>query len=159
MIAIGQGNPAKRLMAGICPQLSRYSIASVVSLAVDLAIYTALCAFSLSPTIAAVTGYVIGMVVNYALSVRFVFETGGSLKSRRRTFAEFAASGLLGLLITTSVVALMTEWLATPASMAKFCAIVLSFFAVFLIRRYFVFASPRQDGPADSVYSKSGFAL
>jgi putative flippase GtrA len=158
MIAIRQSTTTKR-MAGFLPQISRYSMVSVISLAVDLAVYAALCACSLSPTIAAAVAYMVGIAVNYSLSVRFVFETGGSLKSRRRTFAEFAASGLLGLLITTSIVALLTEWLGTSASMAKFCAITLSFFAVFLIRRYVVFASPRQDGPADSVYSKSGFAI
>jgi putative flippase GtrA len=162
LVAAGDAIPAMRTAlirgAGLFPQLSRYSVASVVALMTDLSAYFALCTLSVKAPLAGVVGYSIGMIVHYALSSKFVFDGSGSKKAASRRLVEFAASGLMGLLFTWAVIDMLTGYAAVSAIVAKGTAVVTSFLAVFLIRRRIVFAAAF-DGSgtsADFVYSKSG---
>jgi putative flippase GtrA len=162
LIAAGDAIPAMTTTltrgAGLVPQLSRYSAASVVALATDLSAYTMLCTLSVKAPLAGVVGYSIGMIVHYALSSKFVFDGTVSKKATSRRLMEFAASGLLGLLFTWAVIDVLTGYFAVSAIVAKGTAVVISFLAVFVIRRRIVFAAAF-DGSgsgADFVYSKSG---
>jgi putative flippase GtrA len=123
------------------PQLSRYSIASVVALAIDIAVYVALCSLAVNPLVAGVVGYAVGMVAHYAMSTSFVFAVINTKKSGFRRLAEFAVSGLVGLGITGAVIATLTQSFAVSAIPAKIAAVIISFLAVFLMRRWIVFAS------------------
>jgi putative flippase GtrA len=162
LLSGGDALPAMRTVltrgTELVPQLSRYSTASVVALATDLSAYTMLCALSVKAPLAGVVGYSIGMIVHYALSSKFVFEGSGSQKAASRRFMEFAASGLLGMLFTWAMIDLLTGYFAVSAILAKGTAVVISFLAVFFIRRRIVFASAFDVGVsgADFVYSKSG---
>ncbi|HEY7669055.1 MAG TPA: GtrA family protein [Hyphomicrobium sp.] len=124
----------------VMPQLSRYAIVSVLSLALDFAVFLALNGALGLPTLAGVSGYGCGILLHYHLSRRFVFDTSRSLKSGHRMLSEFVASGLIGLAVTAGVIALATTGFGWSPIIAKVAAAGASFLGVFLIRRTIVFA-------------------
>jgi putative flippase GtrA len=134
---------AFRSWASLMPQLSRYTLASIAALATDFSVYLALCSAEFKASLAGVAGYAVGMVIHYILSSRFVFDTQGSYKSEPRRFAEFMLSGLAGLTLTGFIIAMATGAFGIPPIGAKFAAVVISFAAVFAIRRSFVFGSSK----------------
>lgn len=128
-----------RPIARLMPELSYYTIVSAIALGVDLVIFTGLARSGLRPAIAGVAGYAVGLILHYALSVRFVFETAGSAKSGLRRFAEFVVSGGVGILITWAIIAFSTEVLHLPALIGKVGAVGTSFIVVFILRKSIVF--------------------
>ena len=122
------------------PELSYYTIVSVVALGVDLAVFNALLFGGAGAGIAGLFGYTAGLALHYVLSRRFVFDTAGSEKNDWRRFGEFAASGCAGLAITWSVIHLATDIAHLPAMLGKIAAVGTSFVVVFLLRRGIVFA-------------------
>jgi putative flippase GtrA len=143
--------------ARILPQLSRYSAVSVIALAIDFGVYIALVRLAVNVPVAGVIGYAMGMLTHYILSSAFVFDVARSQKSARRRLVEFAASGLLGLMLTVAVIASLTDYFAAPPIAAKVVAAVVSFLAVFLVRRCIVFAPPSNEKESGGhlVYPKS----
>lgn len=131
--------PIARLM----PELSYYTVVSAVALGVDLVIFSGLARSGVRPAAAGIIGYAVGLILHYALSVRFVFETEGSTKSGLRRFAEFVVSGGVGILITWAIIAFSTEVLHFPALFGKICAVGTSFIVVFILRKGIVFAKER----------------
>lgn len=129
------------MVRDIVPQFSRYTVASVAALTIDFAIYLSFIAGGTKASVAGAIGYLGGLVLHYALSTWFVFETAGSTKSPTRRFIEFILSGLVGLTLTAGIISLATELLAFDPLSAKVVAVGVSFVAVFLLRRSVVFAS------------------
>jgi putative flippase GtrA len=144
--------------AAVVPQLSRYSVVSIAALATDVLVYISLCALAVNVPVAGIIGYAVGMIAHYALSTAFVFDVAHARKSAPRRLAEFAGSGLLGLMLTGFIIAAMTDYFAASAIAAKVVAIIISFLAVFLVRRCIVFAPASDKNIWDGklVYSKSG---
>ena len=73
--------------------------------------------------------------------------------------AEFVLSGLAGLTSTFLIIAVATEGFGVTPVDAKAIAIIVSFLAVFAIRRTFVFAPavPAKKCEVEAlVYAKSG---
>jgi putative flippase GtrA len=138
-IGLAQQSLLRRL-AGIMPQLSRYTVVSIAALAADFGGYVALFSAAVTASLAGVAGYAVGMVVHYILSSRYVFKTLGSQKSERRRFVEFLLSGLIGITLTGVIIAAATEIFGVAPIAAKVVAAAVSFAAVFAIRRSFVFA-------------------
>lgn len=129
--------------AGLVPQLSRYTVVSAAALVTDFGAYLTLCSAEIKASLAGVAGYAVGMIVHYILSSRFVFDTQGAYKSEPRRFIEFTLSGLVGLTLTGFIIAMATGALGVPPLGAKVVAVIISFAAVFAIRRSFVFAAPK----------------
>jgi putative flippase GtrA len=150
--------PTPKRVFAFVPQLSRYSIVSLAALFVDFGSYLALCALTLAAPMAGIASYCLGMIVHYALSTRFVFDVADARKSARRRFTEFLASGLLGVALTGVVIAILTKNFGASPFAAKAAAVGVSFLAVFLVRRWIVFAPVHHDCPSDAplVYAKSG---
>lgn len=119
--------------------ITRYLLASVVSLAVDVALFMLLVAFLFDPGWASAAGYSAGIVVHWFISSNFVFpgkrRDGAALQLQR---FGFIASALLGLGITVSMVSGLTSVGVLPV-LAKAAAVAVSFFAVYLTRKYGVF--------------------
>ena len=90
--------------------------------------------------LAGVVGYVIGMVLHFLLSCRYVFDAAATGKSRQRMFSEFVMTGLIGIGLTASLIWIMTEVVNQGPAIAKLAAIAASFLAVFTLRRSVVFA-------------------
>tara|TARA_R110000822_G_scaffold146842_2_gene285952 strand:+ start:949 stop:1401 length:453 start_codon:yes stop_codon:yes gene_type:complete len=119
--------------------LTRYLLASVVSLAFDVALFMVLVAFLVDPGWASAAGYSAGIVVHWLISSSFVFpgkaRDGAALQLQR---IGFIGTAVLGLGITVSMVSWLTSAGALPV-MAKAAAVAVSFFAVYLTRKYGVF--------------------
>jgi putative flippase GtrA len=120
---------------------TRYIGASIVSLAVDFAIFMATLALGILPAVAAATGYVAGIVCHWAISSRLVFtaQIAASAAGRRQQQALFVLSALVGLGITTGIVGIGSRYGLDPR-IAKGVAIVVSFQATYVLRRKVVFA-------------------
>ncbi|MEP2990554.1 MAG: GtrA family protein [Parasphingorhabdus sp.] len=119
--------------------ITRYLLASIVSLAFDVALFMVLVAFLFDPGISSAAGYSAGIVVHWLISSSFVFpgktRDGAALQLQR---LGFMGTAILGLGITVSIVSWLTELGALPV-LAKGAAVFVSFFAVYLTRKYGVF--------------------
>ncbi|MFA5957580.1 GtrA family protein [Hyphomicrobium sp.] len=157
-LAIAANDNVSHKAVALVPQFSRYSVASVVALATDFTVYGALCALAVNAPVAGIIGYTIGMIVHYALSSTFVFDVAHAQKPAARRALEFAASGLLGLILTGLVITVLTNHFAASPVAAKIAAVAVSFLAVFMVRRSIVFAaiSGKNISDAGLVYSKAG---
>lgn len=136
-------------------QLPRYGVVSAIALAIDMAIFLALTATGTDATLAAILGYGIGLIVHYRLSRRYVFSRA-VLKSSPRLFGEFAASGVIGLVITAAIVAGLHDGLDIAPVLAKGVAVVVSFLAVYFLRRGYVFADGAEDRQSRSAAHPDG---
>ncbi len=119
--------------------ITRYLLASVVSLAFDVALFMVLVAFATDPGWSSAAGYSAGIIVHWLISSSFVFpgktRQGAALQLQR---IGFIGTAILGLGITVSIVSALTE-LGTLPVVAKGVAVAVSFFAVYLTRRFGVF--------------------
>lgn len=120
----------------------RYVLVSVVALVADLTSFALLLHKGMGGAAAAATGYSIGIIIHWWLSSRAVF--GAALAptgtARLRQQCLFVVSALVGLGLTTGIVALALA-VGLPAIAAKGCAVVVSFNAVYIVRRSMVFAA------------------
>jgi|TARA_R100001244_G_scaffold86820_8_gene66451 putative flippase GtrA len=119
--------------------ITRYLMASIVSLAFDVALFMVLVALLVEPGWASAAGYSAGIVVHWLISSSFVFpgkaRDGAALQLQR---LGFIGTAILGLGITVSIVSGLTSAGVLPV-MAKGAAVAVSFFAVYLTRKYGVF--------------------
>ena len=118
----------------------KYVCASLIALLVDYGIYSFIAHRSwLTLPQAAVAGYLTGLVVAYFLIRARIF-TNGWLKTRKVYEALlFLSSGLLGSLTTYATVKLYVLVVGQQMNAAKFAAVAVSFFTVYLYRKYVVF--------------------
>lgn len=68
-----------------------------------------LCEKVMNYMIAAAIAFVVGLAVNYALSVLFVFSESEKVKSKVKEFVVYGIIGLIGLLITEGIMYLFTD--------------------------------------------------
>jgi putative flippase GtrA len=122
-------------------QLSRYAAASALALALDFTVYLTLTGTAMKPVLAGVLGYGAGLALHFLLSSRFVFTTAVTHKAQTRLFAEFALSGLAGLVTTAVVIALAVNAGGLPALLAKVLAAGASFVFVYWLRSTMVFVA------------------
>lgn len=115
----------------------RYLLASVCALSADMGLFLLLNRLELAPIAAACVGYVAGLIVHWLLSVHFVFNTGNEASFAQR--AAFVGSALIGLTITMVLVGWLAA-LGVGSVPAKSIAVLVSFVAVYGIRKYGVFA-------------------
>ncbi|WP_370307346.1 GtrA family protein [Sphingobium abikonense] len=132
---------ASRLRAAVLPvarlMFARYLLASIIALASDFALFLLLDRLGLPPVAAACGGYAGGLLVHWAISVRFVFDTGAGPSHGQRL--AFIASALLGMGMTMAMVGALSL-VGTAPALAKLLSVPVSFLAVYAIRKYGVFA-------------------
>lgn len=121
--------------------LPRYAVVSAVALALDFAIFAGLTHAGYGAALAGVVGYTFGLVCHFCLSSRFVFNERATTKSQSRLLAEFALSGVIGLIITTLTIGVCTGLFHLAPVAAKVVAVGISFAAVFAMRHIIVFAT------------------
>jgi len=124
----------------IVPQLSRYSLVSALALSLDFTVFLSLTVSAVTPALAGVIGYALGLGLHYLLSTRFVFNAQVTDKLHARLFSEFALSGIVGIGITAFIIALATREAGLSAPLSKGLAALASFLVVFALRRTVVFA-------------------
>lgn len=121
---------------------ARYIGVSGAALGLDIGCFLVLLRADVPPVAASSLGYCVGLALHWLLSSRLVFAaTSAARGSARRTSqkALFVVSALVGLAITTAIVALGTS-LGLDPRLAKLAAVALAFQATWLIRRSIVFA-------------------
>ncbi len=118
---------------------TRYFMASLVSLAFDMAVFMTFVSLNMKPAVASAIGYLFGVSVHWIISSTFVFP-GKTRTGRALNFqiATFFGTALLGLGITVGIVATLTGWGLLPV-LAKIAAVAVSFVVVYLIRKFGVF--------------------
>jgi putative flippase GtrA len=120
----------------------RYGIGSVVALGSDVGLFMVLMALGLAAVPASALGYTLGIFIHWLISSRLVFASAaapaGPARTRQKTL--FVGSALVGLALTTGIVAL-GGLLGLMPFIAKLCAIVVSFQATYLLRKTMVFTT------------------
>ena len=126
---------------GLARETGRYLVVSLIALGVD---YTLLVGLSAAAgghyLVAAAVGFGAGLIVNYALSVAFVFRQR-RLRSRRLEFVGFFAIGLVGLLINEALMKLFVDGVGLRVALAKIPATAVGFVFNFGLRRALLFTA------------------
>jgi len=117
--------------------LARYLLASVCALSSDMILFLGLSHAGVAPVPSAFLGYAAGLVVHWIISSRYVFAVRGEATHAQRV--GFVASALVGMGLTMATVGGLSAAGVAPA-LAKLASVPLSFFAVYAIRKYGVFA-------------------
>jgi putative flippase GtrA len=120
--------------------LVRYLGASVIALGCDMTSFLALLELGAVPGVAAAIGYCVGIMVHWLISSRKVFadSVACSGAARTRQKALFVVSALIGLGVTTAIVA-GGSILGLDPRLAKLIAIAVSFAVTWLLRDVVVF--------------------
>ena len=123
--------------------LVRYLGASIIALACDFACFLVLLQFGLAPAPASALGYGLGIAVHWLVSSRTVFTSSVAQPgpARTRQKALFVGSALVGLAVTTAVVA-AASGLGLDPRLAKLIAVGASFTSTWLLRDSVVFRKP-----------------
>ena len=121
-------------------RLTRYGLASVAALAIDMAVFLALLSVALAPALASAIGYSVGILTHWVLSSRAVFTDTVAQRGPQRTRqkALFVGSALIGLALTTLIVG-GADMAGLDPRLAKLLAIAVSFTATWLLRSKVVF--------------------
>jgi putative flippase GtrA len=120
---------------------------SAAAFALDVAVLYGLvrfCGWHYLP--AASVSFTLGVALNYALSVRYVFSYR-RLGSRVHEFAIFALVGLAGLVLNAAVLAFFVEVLRQHYLVGKVVAAGATFLVNFGARRLLLFTPPGKRPP------------
>ena len=121
-------------------RLTRYMLASIGALAVDMGTFLALLSLGVFAAAASAIGYCLGIAAHWVMSSRAVFTGSVAEKGVARTWqkALFVVSALVGLALTTAIV-----WAGDISGfdprLAKLAAIAVSFTVTWLLRSRVVF--------------------
>jgi len=129
-------------------EVVRYAIVSVIALGCDVALLALLASSGVAHVPASMIGYTAGLCVHYALATRFVFRHRLYSSRAKVEFAIYAAIGLVGLVLTAAVVR-AGDALAAPLAVSKAVAVIVSFVAQYVLRRFILFRV-RHDRASDA---------
>lgn len=121
-----------------------YLIASAVALLVDLGTFALLSWWWGGWYTAAAGGFLVGSVVAYIISVRWVF-VRRAVSSASVELAIFVLIGCFGLLVVQGVMLVCIEWLDMPGSIARLVAVGFSFTSNFALRKLILFRSRARE--------------
>lgn len=115
-------------------QLFRYLFVATIALVGDVVtIALMIKLFGASPVGATTAGYVVGTILNYVLSIEWVF--AGRNQAGRATFITFAAISAIGLALTELIIWLTTSGGHLNVFVAKLVATLVVFFWNFGARK------------------------
>lgn len=118
----------------------RYFGASFAALAVDLATFSiAIRAVGLSWPVAAALGFVLGMMIAYILSVRYVFSKRTLGQRPWLEFINFLVIGLFGLAVTQAVLWITIDGIGLSPELSKLLAAGITFTFNFVVRKVLLF--------------------
>jgi putative flippase GtrA len=120
-----------------------YLVASGAALICDMTLLWSLVTFlRFDPLLAACLSFVAGICIVYALSVCLVFQER-RLTDRRVEFLGFAALGMIGLAVNTSIMFITMKYLGIYYLVAKCIAASFTFVCNFISRRQLLFVRNR----------------
>ena len=122
----------------------RYLLVSALALSLDyLAYFIILLNDTMGLPSAAVCGYVFGMLVAYFFMSNKVFRYQRPKTNKVREIILFMISGFIGIIVTYLTVWYVASVEGADAFVSKGVAVVLSFFSVYMFRKFIVFAPYR----------------
>ncbi|HUP98181.1 MAG TPA: GtrA family protein [Usitatibacter sp.] len=124
-------------------RIARYFAVGGVAACVDIGLFMLFAQYLGMPylRVAAAT-FVVATLVNYWLSIRFVFVSGERFRRRWELALVFAVSAV-GLVLNQGMLALFVERLGSALLAAKLAATGVVFFWNYFARRMFVFGATR----------------
>lgn len=128
-------------LGGLRAEFLRYFACSALGLASDVLVFQALLKLGLGWQLAAAAGFLLGLVLVYALSVRWVF-THRRVGDAGAEFALFAGVGLVGLMLTEAVLWLLLSRWQWPPLVAKLACAGVVFLCNFGLRKALLFTQP-----------------
>ena len=129
-------------------QFAGYVAVSGCALCIDFTIYWALLSVAKYAFVAAVGGYICGVLSHYLLSSRIVFAKRfhkRGVVEEAPAIAKFFAAGASGLVVTATIVGVLADVMGFHPLVAKVAAAGCSFTVVFLSLRFFVFNAPQSN--------------
>jgi putative flippase GtrA len=121
-------------------KIVRYFLVGGIAAVVDLGLFAAGAKVLQLPYLPVAAGsFVIATLVNYALSVRHVFESGIRFGKRDEIGLVFVVSAL-GLAVNQVVLWVAVAHFGSELMLAKVCATATVFFWNYGIRRHFIFS-------------------
>jgi putative flippase GtrA len=120
--------------------LIRYVGASVVALGSDMGLFLILLGSGWASVPASVFSYMLGIIVHWLISSRFVFSDGARTTGARRfqQKALFMGSALVGLALTVAVISI-GEVAGLDGRLSKLVAVGVAFVATYALRKTIVF--------------------
>lgn len=129
-------------------EAARYTAVSLIALGCDVALLAMLATSGVAHVPASMIGYTAGLFVHYALATRFVFRHRRYSAHVKVEFVIYATIGLVGLALTAGIVR-AGDALGAPLAVSKAAAVVVSFVAQYLLRRFVLFrVRPDRAGDA-----------
>jgi putative flippase GtrA len=126
-------------------QMLRYLVVAGAAFAVDFTtLFVLTDVFGVHYLISAVLGFCLGMVVNYILSIRWVFNQR-TITSKRLEFLAFGVIGIVGLALLAAIMWFLTGILGIYYLLSKIIATGVVFFWNFLARKFLLFNNKSND--------------
>jgi putative flippase GtrA len=123
-------------------QFARYLVVGGVAFVVDFLLLVLLAKLlGLNYLLAGVVGFIGGLIVNYRLSVWWVFQNH-TLQDKRVEFGLFALIGVIGLGLNEIILYLGTGVIGLDVSLSKLISVALVLFWNFGARRATLFRAP-----------------
>ena len=130
----------------VLAKLFSFASIGILNVVVDLSVFTIALRILHSPLVASnVIAWAIAVTGSYAMNTKITFghETGGTLAFGR--YLRFAASGVLGVIVATTVLVLLSGYVSIP--LAKLASIVAGFAVNFSMSHFVVFRNPKASSP------------
>ncbi|MGI9410105.1 MAG: GtrA family protein [Hyphomicrobiaceae bacterium] len=122
-------------------EFARYVGASAAAVVLDTMVFLGLVNLDVMPApLAGGIGYAFGLVLSYVICVNYIFDVDATGKSRRRLLVEFGASGVLGIVLTYAMIALLVDICAVQPLVAKVVTVGFVFVAIYVLRSAKIFA-------------------
>jgi putative flippase GtrA len=119
-------------------QFFRYVLVGLISLSVDYgSLFLFIEALGLFYLLAAPLAFLIGILVNYTLSIQWVFQRR-SLKCKSLEFSIYTSFGVLGLLLNEAIICIFTEIFAFHYLISK-SLYLLVYILLFVARKMLLF--------------------
>ena len=120
-------------------QFFRYFGVAVICLGVDTGTLFVLTEYAgIHYQISTFVGYSLGMVLNYLLSISWVFKTK-RLTNRQVEFSIFIIIGLVGMVINQGIMWLCTDLLGVYFVLSRFISAGIGYTWKFIARKYILF--------------------
>jgi len=121
-------------------QLFRYTLTGGVAFLADLGtLYGCKEYLGMHYLVAAATGFCTGLIINYALSINWVF-SGRKMGSRLAEFSIFALIGLIGLGLNELFMWVLTDLLFLYYIYSKLITTAVVYFWNFFARKFILFS-------------------
>lgn len=137
------------LSSRVAADLIKYGVASAAAFVLDFSMLLLLNkGLGVNHLVAAAVGFLAGLTLVYALSVRYVFGDRRRFAARAEILG-FLVTGLIGLAITAGLMHLLVDYAGLPVAFAKLPTAAVVFAFNFVLRRTLLFS----PNPADKAAS------